>query len=129
MTTTSEPRNAKASYDARRDQIVVRFAHNAEIRVPVEAFPDAAESTDEIRATVHVSPDGKSIRWDALDADYYWPYLIAALLGPDEWQRASASALGSIRSAAKVRAARANGAKGGRPRKRRLRQRRGPTAT
>jgi len=111
-------REARVRYDPKTEHIVVDLTNGASFRVPVNIFPDVAESGEKIRAAVHLSSDGDGLRWDALDVDYYWPYLMGELLGQDAWRRAASRGLGSVTSPAKARAARANGAKGGRPRKR-----------
>jgi hypothetical protein len=120
---TRRERRATASgatvrYDPETERVVVSCANRAEFHLPIEAFAPAARGTREERAAVTVSRSGDGIRWDVFDVDYYWPYLLSVLLGPAAWRRASRSALGSMTSPAKARAARANGAKGGRPRKR-----------
>jgi hypothetical protein len=118
MKKTSRRRaDACASYDARTGHVVVQLTNDASFRVPVSVFPDVAESSDAVRRTVRLSDDGRGLCWDALDSEYRWPYLMAVLLGPVAWRQASASAFAGIKSPAKARAARANGAKGGRPRK------------
>ncbi len=116
--TKSRLPNARASYDAETGHVVVTLTNGASFRVPVSVFPDVAESSDTVRHTVRLGTDGRGLRWDALDSEYRWPYLMGVLLGPDAWKQASISTFAGIKSPAKARAARANGAKGGRPRKR-----------
>lgn len=116
--TNSRAAEAKVSYDAETGHVVVMLTNDASFRVPVSAFPDAAESSDAVRRTVRLTDTGRGIRWDALDVEYLWPYLMGQLLGPDAWRQVTVSAFAGIKTPAKARAARANGAKGGRPRKR-----------
>lgn len=72
-------------------------------------------------AAVEVSPSGEALHWEGLNADYRVPDLVLALIGPNAWKRALASAAGRVSSPRKRRAARRNGAKGGRPRKKLVR--------
>jgi uncharacterized protein DUF2442 len=116
--TERDVRGARVHLDAETAQVVVALANGASFRVPVNVFPDVAEASEADRAAVRLSSDGDGLRWDALDVDYYWPYLMAVLLGEDAWRRAATKGFASLTSPAKARASRANGAKGGRPRKR-----------
>jgi hypothetical protein len=108
----------RAFYDPAEEQIVVSLANRASFRVPVERFSDVARASETVRAAVTISRDGRGLRWDPLDVDYYWPYLMGVLLGPKAWKRAAYGVVSSIRTPAKARASRENGKKGGRPRKR-----------
>ena len=69
-------------------------------------------------ANVEVDGEGFILHWPALEADLFVPALVAALFGTRAWMAAaSARHAGAAKSPAKAAAARANGAKGGRPRK------------
>ena len=65
------------------------------------------------------SPAGLGLHWPRFDADVYVPGLMAGALGSRTWMARQLGAQGGRASTpAKAAAARANGAKGGRPRKR-----------
>ena len=65
-------------------------------------------------AQVEILGTGYGLHWDALDADLSIPGLLAGLFGTKAFMARHA---GRATSPAKAAAARANGAKGGRPRK------------
>lgn len=115
--TSRRQADARVSYDASTGHVVLQLTNDASFRVPVSVFPDVAESSDAVRRTVRLSDDRRGLRWDRLDSEYKSPYLMGVLLGPVAWRQALVSAFAGIKSPAKARAARANGAKGGRPRK------------
>ena len=76
-------------------------------------YAGAAELAD-----VRVDGNGFNLRFPALDADLYAPALVAGIFGTKAWMaRELARVAGSRTSPSKATAARANGAKGGRPRK------------
>ncbi len=61
--------------------------------------------------------NGSSLHWPELDLDVYVPNLIKNIYGTKKWMSALGRRGGMVRSAAKCRSSRKNGAKGGRPRK------------
>jgi hypothetical protein len=68
-------------------------------------------------AKVGVSPSGLGLHWEALDEDLSVPALIQNLYPPTRMLSEFARQAGRSTSAAKAKASRTNGAKGGRPRK------------
>jgi hypothetical protein len=110
-----EPRAEGATYDLKRDLVVVilrgGFAFGFSPGA-VEGLRDApAQELSEIR----ISPSGDGLHWDGLDVDVSLTGLMMGALNLREW---APRILGQIRSEAKARAARENGRKGGRPRTR-----------
>jgi hypothetical protein len=73
-------------------------------------------SPEELR-TVETTPGGSGVSWPALDMDLSVPGLIAASFPKSFAARQLGKRGGSATSDAKAEAARANGAKGGRPRR------------
>ena len=69
-------------------------------------------------ANAQVDGVGFNLNFPAIDADLYVPALVSGIFGTQRWMtRALARIAGRTRSPAKASAARANGAKGRRPRK------------
>ena len=71
-------------------------------------------ATDDQLAAVEILGNGYGLHWEALDADISVPGLLAGIFGTKAYM---ARLAGQSKSPAKAAAARANGVKGGRPRK------------
>lgn len=107
-----------ATYDAARQELRITLANGTAVSIPIhliDALRDAPAST---RAGVEVAGIGYGLHWPALDLDLSLPALLSDLFGTRRWlDENRARTAGRSRSSAKSTAARANGAKGGRPRK------------
>jgi hypothetical protein len=57
------------------------------------------------------------INWEKLDVQMHVPSMVAGVFGTRQWMSELGRAGGSAKSAAKARAARENGKKGGRPKR------------
>lgn len=107
-----------AEYDARQNRLVVGLSNGVVIMVPVHLLEELAEAGAEDLAEIEISPAGLGLHWPRLDADVYVPALMQGVFGTRRWMAALLGAAGGKASTkAKAAAARANGAKGGRPRK------------
>lgn len=88
------------------------------IMVPVRLIEGLAGALYCDLKDIEITPSGLALHWDKLDADVYVPSLIQGIFETTKWMAAQlGSAGGRASSPAKAAAARANGAKGGRPRK------------
>lgn len=110
----SEPRAASARHDAQFGRIVVDLTNGATFAFPPALVEGLCHATPEHLALIELSPSGYGLHWPLLDEDYSVPGLMNGVFGTAKWM---ASKAGRTTSAAKAAAARANGAKGGRPRK------------
>jgi Protein of unknown function (DUF2442) len=108
------PHAAAAHYDAQLGHIVVELTNGAIFSFPPQLLQDMEHGTPAQFAEVEVLGSGYGLHWESLDADFTVPGLLNGVFGTAKWlaQRA-----GQSTSPAKAAAARANGAKGGRPRK------------
>jgi hypothetical protein len=115
---SSQLKALAARYDRKADRIVIQLDKRLEI-----AFsPKDAEGLETARPSqlepIEVSPSGFGIYFPKLDADIYIPALLEGLLGSRNWMASRMGlAGGQSRSVAKANAARTNGQRGGRPKK------------
>jgi hypothetical protein len=108
----TEPIAVAARYDRRRDRIVVSLNSGLELAFPPAMAEGLRKATPSELANIEISPSGLGIHFPKADADFYVPALLSGIFGSKTFM-----AGGKTRSAAKSAAARANGRRGGRPRK------------
>ena len=113
----TEPRATGARYDAKADRVVIELSNGASFAFPPKLSEGLENATPEQLAEVEIAGAGFDLHWPALDEDLYVPALLSGIFGTKTWMRELARRAGQSTSPAKAAAARANGAKGGRPRK------------
>ncbi|MGA7295192.1 MAG: DUF2442 domain-containing protein [Terriglobales bacterium] len=86
--------------------------------IPREELQGLQSATKEQIARVEILGNGTGLHWPALDVDLYVPSLLQGVYGNRKWMAEIGRRGGAARSAAKKKAARVNGLKGGRPRRR-----------
>lgn len=110
-------RAVAAHFDGAAGRVMLELSNGTVFGFPARSIPQLAAATPGDLKEVCVSPGGGALSWKALDVDLSVPGLLVASLGRAEQVRQLARLAGASRSPAKAAAARANGAKGGRPRK------------
>ena len=115
----STPSATDAYYDRKSKNIIV----NLSTGIGIFFSPQDAQGLEEGRATqlsdIKISPSGFGLHFPQLDAYFCVPSLLEGILDSRKWMAARLWAQGGwARTKAKASAARANGALGGRPRKR-----------
>jgi hypothetical protein len=110
----SEPRAASARYERSTGRIIVELTNGSAFAFPARLGQGLEAATDDQLAQVVVRGSGYGLQWEALDVDLSIPGLAAGIFGTKAHM---ARIAGRSTSPAKSAAARANGAKGGRPRK------------
>ena len=111
------PYAVTARYDPRGGKVVIDLNNEATFAFPPSLSQDLQGASSEDLARIEITPSGFGLYWPALDADISIPGLLAGRFGTKAWMSELARRAGSVSSPAKAAAARANGAKGGRPRK------------
>jgi hypothetical protein len=102
-------------FDRATERIVVDFVNGATFLVPARALEGLEDATADELAEVELLGE-TGLHWESLDVDYTIQGLMAGIFGSRTFMDAQRRG-GQSRSPAKVAASRANGAKGGRPRK------------
>lgn len=110
-------RATSARYERESGRVILELSNGYVFEFPVGAIPALRSATAKQLAAVEVSPGGGALHWEELDADLSVPGLLLSTIGRKQKLGELARLAGSTRSAAKAGASRANGAKGGRPRK------------
>jgi len=109
-----EPRAASARYDAETGRILIELTNGCLFGFVPSAREFLANATPEQLAVVTVPIGGEGLHWEEIDADLSVPGTIAHRLNLAAW---APKFMGQRTSEAKSAAARANGAKGGRPKR------------
>ena len=107
-----------ALYDAERDTVNLTFRGGGSMTIPRRGIPGLDRAPASALRSISVSPAGDALSWRSLDVDVYVPGLVERASGTRLFAAATGQRGGRRRSKAKASAAKLNGAKGGRPRKR-----------
>lgn len=110
-----EPRATAVRFDAAQERVVIELRGGSHFAFPPARVKALARATPEQLACLDVVPGGEALHLPALDLHIDVAGLLADLLGMRGW---AGRYLGRLSTPAKRRAARINGKKGGRPRKR-----------
>lgn len=118
----TEPRAKAVRYDPESRRVVIDLRNNTTFIFPIDQVQGLRGASDEELAQIVIRPHGESLHWPRLDWDCGIPNLIMGIFGSHTWMKALRAEIGrrggSKISEAKARAARENGKKGGRPKKR-----------
>jgi hypothetical protein len=110
----TEPRAVHAEYDAAKSVVLVQLRSGAWFGFPPSAVYELRGASNEDLSAVEVEAFGAGLHWEALDADVSVPGIIFDSLDAPAWW---ARWIAGRTTEKKAAAARENGKKGGRPRK------------
>jgi hypothetical protein len=102
------------------DLVIFKLNDGSRRVIPREDLQGLQSATEDQLARVEILGGGTGLHWPDLDADLYVPGLLRGIYGTKKWMAKIGRRGSAVTSAAKKRAARANGAKGGRPRRREI---------
>jgi hypothetical protein len=113
----NEPRVTEAKYKPGPglDLLILKLSDGRRHMIPREDLQGLRSATKEQIARIEILGHGTGLHWPALNLDLYVPSLLRRVYGTRRWMAEIGRNGGSAKSAAKKRAARANGLKGGRP--------------
>jgi hypothetical protein len=112
-----EPLAISVRYILARDSVVVEMNNGACLVIPRQLLQGLSDASPLQLRNAYVSGRGTSLSWPDLDADFTIMSLLHGIYGGKKWMSELARRAGAATSEAKAKAARLNGAKGGRPRK------------
>jgi hypothetical protein len=116
----NEPRVSKVEYrpGPGLDLLILKLNDGHRHMIPREELQGLQSATKEQIRQVEILGKGTGLHWPALNLDYYVPSLLRRIYGNRKWMAEIGRSGGSAKSPAKKKAARVNGLKGGRPRRR-----------
>jgi hypothetical protein len=114
LSARDEPRARTARYDRKTGRVIVELTNGCCFIFPPGLAQGLETATEADLARVEILGAGYALHWESLDVDLSVPGLLAGLFGTSAYMARRA---GRATSPAKAAAARANGGKGGRPRK------------
>jgi nucleoid DNA-binding protein len=113
-----QPRAKTVDFVEEDRLLILELEDGTVVRIPVDEMQGLTKAADEDIKNVEIAESGLALHWDLLDVHFTVPGLVKGLRGTAAWMKAIGQKGGQARSADKSEAARANGRRGGRPRKR-----------
>jgi hypothetical protein len=111
----SDPRARAVEHISDLRLLIVSLSNGRRLVFPIEDLQGLGNATHEQIQNYELLGHGTGISFRDLDVDLYVPALIEGVYGNRRWMAQLGRKGGSARTEAKRKAAKANGAKGGRP--------------
>jgi Protein of unknown function (DUF2442) len=115
----SEPHATAVKYHASDDAFILILSNGVEVLIPRRLLQGLERADVRKLRDVTIVGHGTGLHWTALNVDHYVRGLLNGVFGTRPWTE-HLRAAGSVSSPAKAVAARENGRKGGRPKKKTL---------
>jgi len=112
-----EPTAVRAWFDHATRKIRVELSTGLELAFQAEDAQGLQNASDQQLSQIEITPMGLGLHWPECDADLLVSGILQGYLGSKSFMRAHLARAGRVQSDAKAKAARLNGAKGGRPKK------------
>ncbi len=113
----TEPKACDVWYDKESKNIVIQFDNGCKFECPVSLLQGVCNLPDDEIIKVKLTPAGWGLTWEDADIDLGVNELVNGIFGTKAWMKKIAAKGGKSTSEKKKAASRANGKKGGRPRK------------
>jgi hypothetical protein len=110
-----DPRAQTVEHIPALNLLIVGLSNRRRLVLPIEDLQGLGNATHEQIQNYELLGRGTGISFPELDVDLYVPALIEGVYGNRRWMAQLGRKGGQARTEAKRKAARANGAKGGRP--------------
>ncbi|TAM91065.1 DUF2442 domain-containing protein [bacterium] len=112
-----EPFATSVRYDSATDTVVIAMNNGAALVIPRRLLQGLRDASLAQLERGRVVVQGTALTWPDLDVDFTLGALLNGIYGGRRWMSELARHAGATKSKAKAAAARANGLRGGRPRK------------
>jgi len=107
-----------AAYDVVNDDLIVAFSTGGSLTLPKRRMPEVIRAVPSERLSeIEVEPLGRALWFPLVDEGMTLSTIVETLITPSWLRTRAAQMAGSTVSEAKAKAARVNGASGGRPKK------------
>ena len=113
----ADRRVLRVEYEKRPDLITLYLDDGIRVSIPRKKLQGLEAATAPQLARIEMLGRGTGLHWPLLDVDHYVPGLLNHIFGTSRWMAELGHRGGSVTSKAKAVAARANGKKGGRPKR------------
>lgn len=113
----SEPYATEARFNVRAHALSIKYSNGMTLVLDVRQSPILSAHSDADLSSPYVTPGGDGILFDNSGLSFGLPNLVAPFLPVSLARQRIASDIGRVRSPAKAAASKANGLRGGRPKK------------